>query len=78
MKKLDLHIHTQKTASDVANFDFSVNKLIKYVEEMKIDGIAITNHNLFDLMQYQEIKEKLQGICEVLPGIEINVGINKI
>lgn len=74
MKKLDLHIHTKKTVSDVNNFEFSMDKLKQYVCEMKIDAIAITNHNIFDLPQYFEIKKVLCGICEVFPGIEINVG----
>ena len=55
MKKLDLHIHTKKTISDVNSFEFSLNKLKQYVNEMKIDAIAITNHNIFDLTQYLEI-----------------------
>lgn len=76
MKKLDLHIHTKKTVSDEASFDFSIERLTQYVKEMNIEGIAITNHNLFDLSQYLDIRAKLSGICEVLPGIEINVGIN--
>ena len=56
------------------NFEFSMGKLKQYVCEMKIDAIAITNHNIFDLPQFLEIKKELSGICEVLPGIEINVG----
>lgn len=74
MRKLDLHIHTKKTISDVNGFDFSMNKLKQYVNQMKIDAIAITNHNIFDLQQYLEIKKELVSICEVFPGIEINVG----
>lgn len=74
MKKLDLHIHTKKTISDVNSFEFSLNKLKQYVSEMKIDAIAITNHNIFDLTQYLEIKKELDGLCDVFPGIEINVG----
>ena len=74
MKKLDLHIHTKKTISDVNSFEFSLNKLKQYVNEMKIDAIAITNHNIFDLTQYIEIKKELDGLCDVFPGIEINVG----
>ena len=54
MKKMDLHIHTVKTQSDY-DFAFSVNALKKYVEEQKIDAIAVTNHNLFDLEQYNLI-----------------------
>lgn len=76
MKKLDLHIHTKKTISDVANYNFSFERLAEYVKKMNIDGIAITNHNLFDLSQYLDIRTKLTGECEVLPGIEINVGVN--
>ena len=73
MRKLDLHIHTIQTASDHP-FSFSVDKLREYVQSLKIDGIAITNHNMFDIVQYQEIQNALSNICVVLPGIEINVG----
>lgn len=75
MKKLDLHIHTKKTISDV-DFNFSIDRLVRYVEERKLDGIAITNHNVFDIEQYRYIRNRLSGVCEVLPGIEINIGIN--
>lgn len=73
MKKLDLHIHTLQTVSDHP-FSFSIEKLKEYVQSLKIDGIAITNHNAFDLTQFKEIQRGLSGICTVLPGIEINVG----
>ena len=73
MKKLDLHIHTLQTISDHP-FSFSIEKLKEYVQSLKIDGIAITNHNTFDLAQYKDIQRNLTGICTVLPGIEINIG----
>jgi hypothetical protein len=75
MKKLDLHIHTVKTVSD-HDFNFSITSLIKYIEKCHIDGIAITNHNMFDISQFREISEALEGIATVLPGIEINLGDN--
>lgn len=75
MKKLDLHIHTIQTISDHL-FTFSVEKLKDYVKSLKIDGIAITNHNTFDLAQYKNLQRELFGICVVLPGIEINLGKN--
>lgn len=43
---------------------------------LNIDGIAITNHNTFDLAQYKNIRDELYDVCTVLPGIEINVGKN--
>lgn len=49
MKKLDLHIHSVQAASD--HPFFSVEKLKEYVQTLTIEGIAITNHNMFDLEQ---------------------------
>jgi len=76
LKKLDLHIHTKSTLSD-SSFDFSLERLKEYIEDLKIDGIAITNHNTFDKDQFEMIRNELIGICEVLPGIEINIGLAK-
>ena len=70
MKKVDLHIHTVSTISD-QSFDFDLDKLIEYVRKLEIDCIAITNHNLFDLDQFNEINDSLDIV--VLPGIEINL-----
>lgn len=70
MKKIDLHLHTIPTISD-SHFDFSLSTLQNYVTQLEIDCIAITNHNLFDLSQFEEISIAL-NIC-VLPGIEINL-----
>lgn len=72
MKKLDLHIHTVSTQSDVS-FEFDMRILEKYVKDRKIDAIAITNHNMFDLAQYKDIVLSLPNTI-VFPGIEINVG----
>ena len=74
MKKFDLHIHTLSTISDVS-FTFSMEILEQYVKERKIDAIAITNHNMFDLAQYREIALKLSDTI-VFPDIEINIGNN--
>lgn len=70
MKKIDLHIHTAKSVSDY-DFQFSLDKLIKYVKKNKIDCIAITNHNLFDKKQYDEICSALDIV--VYPGVEVDL-----
>ena len=70
MKKIDFHIHTVKAISD-SMFEFDIESLIKYVEQMEIDCIAITNHNLFDKYQFISICEKLN--IKVFPGIEIDL-----
>lgn len=70
LKKIDLHIHTVSTTSD-RDFDFSLEKLINYVESAHIDAIAVTNHDIFDVEQFNTISEALT--INVFPGIEINL-----
>lgn len=70
MKKLDLHIHTLPTDND-ADFEFDLDTLRKYVDSAELDAIAITNHNLFDINQFERICETLS--ITVLPGIEVDL-----
>lgn len=70
MKKIDLHLHTVPTISD-ADFTFSLPKLCEYISTAKLDAIAITNHDVFDLEQFYEIVRAVD--CVVFPGIEINL-----
>lgn len=72
MKKIDFHIHTKKTVSDEnIDFNFSLDVLKKYIETNDLDGIAITNHNHFDLDQFIEINKNISINC--FPGIEVNL-----
>lgn len=70
MKKIDLHTHTISTVSDY-DFTFDLTKVTEYVEKLKIDALAITNHNVFDLKQYYEIKNVIS--IPIFPGIEIDL-----
>ena len=70
MKKIDLHTHTISTVSD-SDFDFDLSKVSEYVDKLKIDALAITNHNVFDMNQYNQIKNSLT--IPVFPGIEIDL-----
>ncbi|MBA5607375.1 PHP domain-containing protein [Duganella sp. FT3S] len=70
MKKIDLHIHTVSTQSDVP-FEFSLTAFQEYVETAKLDAVAITNHDIFDSEQFRTIKNALS--IPVFPGIEINL-----
>lgn len=71
MKKIDLHIHTLPSPLSDTQFEFCLDTLKEYVSRLAIDCIAITNHNLFDLEQFNLIAEELD--IKVLPGIEINL-----
>ena len=70
MKKIDLHIHTVSSDLDAA-FDFSLDRLLRYIFEARLDCIAITNHNLFRKKQFNEISEAVDIPCYA--GIEIDI-----
>ena len=70
MKKLDFHIHTVKAISD-NKFEFSIDTLKRYIDEKKLDAIAITNHNIFDNEQFELISNSVS--IPVFPGIEIDI-----
>ena len=70
MKKVDLHIHTVPTIKD-STFTFDIDKMQLYVQTLKLDAIAITNHNIFDKSQFEKIKEKIN--ITVFPGVEVDI-----
>lgn len=70
MKKIDFHIHTVPTVSD-QYFEYNQTILEKYIAELSLDAIAITNHNTFDKEQYDKICEAVN--IPVFPGIEIDI-----
>ncbi len=70
MKKIDLHVHT-KSADRERSIVFDLERLSEYVQVREIDCVAITNHNEFDLVQFEEIQSTLNIL--VLPGIEMDL-----
>jgi hypothetical protein len=70
VKKIDLHIHTVSTFSD-RSFIFSLEAFKRYVIDAKLDAVAVTNHDVFDGVQFRQIQKELTAT--VFPGIEINV-----
>lgn len=70
MKAIDFHIHTVATKQD-SFFEFSLEVLKEYVDIHNLDAIAITNHNLFDQKQFEEIQKALP--IKVFPGIEVDL-----
>lgn len=71
MKKIDLHIHTEPSPFSDRQFVFSIDALHSYIGNAKLDCIAITNHNLFNLNQFSEIQKAVS--IPVFPGIEIDL-----
>ena len=71
-KAIDLHIHTKRSVSDNCDIDFDIERLKKYVHECELQAIAITNHNLFDKNQFNDISANLNDIV-VFPGVEVSL-----
>ena len=66
-----MHLHTKATKWE-SSFAFDLEKLKEYVADAELDCIAVTNHNVFDLNQYSEIRSAVPS-CRVLPGIEVSL-----
>ena len=66
MKKIDLHVHTNTTLLDDNTFEFNIDILKKYVYDLSIDAIAVTNHNIFDKSQFEKILDELTDIVVFL------------
>lgn len=72
--KIDIHAHTKKCKSgDAPTREISAEGFSEAILSTEVRIIAITNHNVFDLVQYTEIKTCLEGEAQVWPGIELDI-----
>ena len=72
LKRIDLHIHTLASPLD-DSFSFEPEVLEEHVKHNKLDAVAITNHNRFDLQNYREACNAVPDGVVVFPGVEVNV-----
>lgn len=72
--KIDIHTHTKKCKSgDAPTREISPADFCKTILSTEVRIIAITNHNVFDLYQFEEIETRLGEDAQVWPGIELDV-----
>ncbi|MCP1275666.1 hypothetical protein [Leuconostoc citreum] len=72
-QKIDFHIHTLPGNNNKDEFDiFSMDWLKEYVSCADLNAIAITNHNFFDVQNFNEIRKQIPEI-EVFPGMELSL-----
>lgn len=71
VKKIDFHIHTVSSNKDY-EFTYSSNWIQNYVKQANLDAIAITNHDLFDVDNFNKVKQDLPNTT-VFPGIELSL-----
>ena len=80
MLKIDLHTHTLESKKEGKTRNVSKDKYYKVLTENGVRLAAITNHNVFDLVQYNEFcdyanDEITKGgrLLAILPGVEIDI-----
>lgn len=72
--KIDIHTHTKRCKSgDAPSREIAATGFCEAVRATEVGIIAITNHNVFDLDQFEEILEEMDGDAQVWAGIELDV-----
>lgn len=72
--KIDIHTHTKKCKSgDAPTREISPTDFCQTVLSTDVRVIAITNHNVFDLEQFNEIETRLDGEAQAWPGVELDI-----
>lgn len=72
--KFDFHCHTRKVKKgDPPGRDVTPEIFAEKVNNANVGIVAITNHNVFDLDQYNELSEAAKATTQVWPGIELDV-----
>lgn len=72
--RIDLHCHTKATKTgDGKGRNVSAELFKSKIEDADVKIVAITNHNAFDLQQFNKLAEMVRDSCIVWPGIEIDI-----
>ncbi|MEX2374499.1 MAG: hypothetical protein WD942_02800 [Dehalococcoidia bacterium] len=72
--RIDIHTHTRKLKQgDPTTRDVSPIEFCEKITATDVRIVAITNHNAFDLPQFQAIKQQMPGGVQVWPGIELDI-----
>ncbi len=72
--RVDFHCHTKKVKSgEVATRNVTPELFAEKVRNADVKIVAITNHNVFDTTQYNELATAAGDDCQVWPGIELNI-----
>lgn len=78
MMRIDLHMHTKSTKGESKTREIGPEDLVINLIDKDISIASITNHNLFDLVEYNEVTRLSQGDVTMFPGVELDViGVNK-
>lgn len=72
--KIDIHTHTKKCkAGDAPTREIAPADFCETVQSTEVGIVAVTNHNVFNLDQFTEIVDIMDGNIQVWPGVELDV-----
>lgn len=72
--KIDLHCHTKKCKQgDSSNRNINPVDFKNAIKAANVDIVAITNHNMFDLKQFDSFNKELGKTGRLWPGVELDV-----
>ena len=72
--KIDIHVHTRKIKSgDAITRNIEPDKFSEIIKNTDVKILAITNHNHFDIEQYESLKESVIDNCQIWPGVELDI-----
>jgi hypothetical protein len=72
--KIDIHVHTKKTKKgDAKTRDVDARRFHEIISSTDVKIVAITNHNIFDINQYNEFTKTVGDDFQIWPGIEIDI-----
>jgi len=72
--KIDIHTHTKRCKSgDAPTREITPADFCEKILSTEVKIIAITNHNVFDLDQFEEIEIRLSNDAQVWPGTELDI-----
>lgn len=76
--KLDIHVHTRRVKSgDAPTRNIETEEFIEIIKDTDVKILAITNHNHFDLQQFEEFRDGVVESCDIWPGIELDIWENE-
>lgn len=72
--KIDIHTHTKKIKTgDAETRNVTPTRFNEIIRNTDVKILAITNHNHFDKVQYEEIHNLVKDVCQIWPGIELDI-----
>ncbi len=71
--KIDLHCHTLATKGEGRERRVTPELFAEKIDAAQVDIVAVTNHNHFDLSQYELLREAVGEGAQVWPGVELDI-----